>query len=544
MIAGPKIRFFAGAPLLGDGGQPIGMLSIFSEDCRPDFSPFDRRELAGFAAEAMKDLILGAKYVQPPRGLSTQIERNATTGSLTKKSNGTELDNIDGHGLNSLTSSIHSLKQKLSATRLVSNLTTRDNSLQSNSNSFSRFGHRNFDCQDEYGSHKYDQAGDSGPALYKLDALNIGEFAPPSPRPFSSSDVSSIHKHPTNTPVHSQLGFPTTPGWEFSLQLLRSLSRAEYSVNSQEEDGQSLTSRGTPTRLSPRKTTTRTYATATLVPKTASSPRGVPPSPGLSEKSFHSATRPASREDARAQAALICSRTARRLGYDLIYAVELNPSLDAIDETQILQPGVLPMRILAAYGMNEPFRPDPQAHIEALRSKGCYYWQAPRNAADVAGGYQSGCLIGIPTQGGVQHFRTSGIVIGAFRKLVSGRGITFETTDIELRALVDAGNEVKNLFWLTSDSTLRPAPSGTNAELMTEPYPAHEAVQIGQHPLSPFFQNSYAVNRAGNRSESPHSYHTYTHDRVSRGHKPTMKEPVRYQLTPPRPKYRQADQFR
>jgi hypothetical protein len=247
----------------------------------------------------------------------------------------------------------------------------------------------------------------------------------------------------------------------------------------------------------------------------------------MDDGSIMSSNRSASREHARAEAALICSRTARRLGYDLIYAVELNPALDAIDETKILEPGTLPISILAAYGMNEPFRPDPQAHIDALRSKGFYYWQAPPNENNTTGGYHSGCLIAIPTQGGVQHLRTSGIVIGAFRKATPRKGVTFETTEPELQALLDAGNEVKNLFWATPDNSPRQAHYGSHAGLMTEAYPAHEAVRVRAYPVSPYPRNLYSANRQENRSESPYPHHKYSHNQLASGYKPDLQDPPR-----------------
>jgi hypothetical protein len=228
---------------------------------------------------------------------------------------------------------------------------------------------------------------------------------------------------------------------------------------------------------------------------------------------------------------LICSRAARVLDYDLIYAVELNPSLDAIDETKIFHPGVLPIRVLAAYGMNEPFRPDAQVHVEALRSKGCYFWQAPLNTKDTTGGYQSGCLIAIPTQGGAQHLRTSGIVIGAFKKPRPDKENTFKTTNEELQVLVDAGNEVKSLFWPIPISSPRQAPHTPHTQPMSEPYPAHEAVQIGQYPRSPYPRNpslysSYSVNRAESRLVNQYGYQNYAQDRFPDGHKSVTPEPA------------------
>ena len=544
MIAGPKIRFFAGAPLLGEGGQPIGMLSIFSDSCRPDFSPFDRRELADFAAEAMKDLKLGSEYTHTPSEPSASKFEGGllAEGSYHAKSlNVAGLDNADGHELDADTPSLPYHKVETPSTRFGSSLMTRDKSLQRNHNSISRPSHSNLRRQDEFEQHRYHQYGglevDSGSTLYKLDALSISDFAPPSPRPFSSSDVSSIHQHPTNTPVHSQLAFQSAPGLEFSLQLLRSLSE-----NAPDNDGQSLISSNRIARRLPSKTILRAHTPESPLPLRVSGQRDFLPSPGLNDSSLLPPSRPSSREDARAQAALICSRTARRLGYDLVYAVELNPSLDAIDETKILEPGTLPIRILAAYGMNEPFRPDPQVHVDALRSKGFYFWQAPPNANNYPGGYQSGCLIAIPTQGGVQYMRTSGIVIGAFRKQSPGKGITFETTDAELQALLEAGSEVKNLFWATADSSSRQAPPGPFPEATPEPYPAHEAVQVGEYPRSLYQRNMYAVSRQESRAGSPYPYHSYAQDRGFKGQKPTSQGTPKHKFNPPMATYRGIDQ--
>jgi hypothetical protein len=506
------------------------MLSVFSDTLRPDFTPFDRRELADFAAQAMKDLISGLDYDRTPTAPATTKFETSSIGIEDQGGRNLDvarLDNSDKHRLAPSTPSVYYTRPETPSTRFNNSLISRDNSLQRIHGPLSRSSHSNLRGHTEFDRQRHDPYSGPGvgniPALYKMDALSISEFAPSSPRPFSSSDVSSIHKHPTNTPVHSQVGFPRVPDIDFTLQLLRSLG-AEYPEGAPDNDSHSFMSGNKTAAMSSDNGNPRTPTTDSSPSSRLPGSRDVFTSRGMDDGSIMSANHSPSREDARAEAALICSRAARRLGYDLIYAVELNPALDAIDETKILEPGTLPISILAAYGMNEPFRPDPQVHIDALRSKGFYYWQAPPNANNTTGGYHSGCLIAIPTQGGVQHLRTSGIVIGAFRKATPGKGVTFETTEPELQALLDAGSEVKNLFWATPDNSPRQAHYGSHAGLMTEAYPAHEDVRVRAYPVSPYPRNLYSANRQENRSESPYPHHKYSHNQLASRYKPDLQD--------------------
>lgn len=509
------------------------MLSVFSDTLRPDFTPFDRRELADFAAQAMKDLISGSDYDRTPTAPTTTIFEPspiAIDGQEGRSLDVARLANTDKNCVAPISPSVCYTRPETPSTRFNNGLISHENSLQRIHRPLSRSSRSNLRAQNEFDRQKYDQYSgpgmDSTPALYKMDALSISEFAPSSPRPFSSSDVSSIHKHPTNTPVHSQAGFPRVSELDFTLQLLRSLG-AEYPEDAPDNDSQTFMSNNKTTAVSPHNTNSRSPTPDSSLSSHLPALRDVFTAHGLDDASIMSSSRPASREDARAEAALICSRTARRLGYDLIYAVELNPALDAIDETKILEPGMLPISILAAYGMNEPFRPDPQVHIDALRSKGFYYWQAPPNANNATGGYHSGCLIAIPTQGGVQHLRTSGIVIGAFRKATPGKGVTFETTEPELQALMDAGHEVKSLFWATPDDSPRQARYESHAGFMTEAYPAREAVRVRAYPVSPYPRSLYSANRQENRSGSPYPYHKYAQKQLVAGSNPHLQDPAR-----------------
>lgn len=512
------------------------MLSIFSGTCLPDFSPFDRRALSDFAAEAMKDLTPESQSEHSLSGPPTpKLERNPVAGDSypANSSYPTELENNDGRDLVPVPAPLRYYKSKTPLTTIVNKQTSQNDLLPGNYGSLP---------ESSQGYQPGEFGVDDGTSLYKLDDLHIREFVPPSPRPFSSSDVSSIHKHPSNTPVHSQLGFPTAPGLDFSTELLRSLSSAEYAESTQEEYGESLMSSSKLTKLSPRKSAMRSPGPNMSPSSQAAIRKGVRFPVWPSENSALATPRPASREDARANAALICSRTAKRLGYDLVYAIELNRSLDVIDETRILEPGALPMSILAAYGMNKPFRPNPLIHLEALRSTGIFTWDAPRYIGEIPGGYRFGYMIAIPTQPGARHLRTSGIVIAAFKKQQPDVENAIGATDAEY--LMNAGKEVKSLFWPTSDSSPRPSHEQSSTEPMSKPYPAHEAVRMGQFPPNLYYR--HGPPHANSPRSSPSNLPTpnnNTQDYPSNGVTPATEKTAKFRFMPNIARYRQTGNY-
>jgi hypothetical protein len=56
VIGNPKIRFFAGAPLLSANSQVIGVFSIFSPEPRASFTAVQRRDLLGLSELATQQL--------------------------------------------------------------------------------------------------------------------------------------------------------------------------------------------------------------------------------------------------------------------------------------------------------------------------------------------------------------------------------------------------------------------------------------------------------------------------------------------------------
>ena len=56
VVEGPKLRFYAGAPLITAAGHKIGMLCLHDTKPRPEFGTYEKRILSQFAAIAMDEI--------------------------------------------------------------------------------------------------------------------------------------------------------------------------------------------------------------------------------------------------------------------------------------------------------------------------------------------------------------------------------------------------------------------------------------------------------------------------------------------------------
>ncbi|KAK2624460.1 hypothetical protein QTJ16_006410 [Diplocarpon rosae] len=205
----PKIRFFAGAPMMAPCGEVLGVFAIFSSKPRLSFTPLQCRELAEFSCLVMEDLRnqvdeLAERYrLTPLLDRDTFIAPNHSVRTLSAQT-------VDGAESELVPSALSFQKSKASQ-RPRSQLyytsgthrvqsgpieQTPPSSAESNLNFYADSpelekddGHFNA------GSSTSKHLSPCGSYLSGLDAF--------SPRPFSSSDITSLHPHPPNTPARS-----------------------------------------------------------------------------------------------------------------------------------------------------------------------------------------------------------------------------------------------------------------------------------------------------------------------------------------------------
>jgi hypothetical protein len=526
-----KIRFFAGAPLLAEDGHIIGVLSIHSKYRRRSFGPFERRRLAEYATIVMGDLKNELDKLERPAARSTPIlQRNSVINGDRHQITFIRSEQDEEHDPALVPPALRVSKPK---TQVSSKLGISANSrtiLETPSQRKPSSSAGSAGSPQTFAGYRNQTPSDSSVngilSSPRMATPEHRDFDMPSPRPFSSSDMSSLNPHPANTPVHSRMGRPTLKPIELTVEHFLSMSDRDVSEDADDNlsagDGISLASKNPYTGYLSHSTTMTSMAPL-------GSPPPIPPRPpfltrpprlsspaAITDTIYEDDDNPpainqlAPTHDPMAQAALACAQAAQSLGYDLLYAVELNPSRKTIEESQLFSPGVLDMRIMAAYGMKRPLDFSPQLHIDTLRCRGFYYWEAPRQSNNQPSEYQSGCLIAIPTQGGIRRLRTSGIIMGAFKKSKLADD-TSPGNSAKLQQLIDVGNLVKKLLWTDPESPLRPLPRRSRTEPMLNPYPANEAVEVGGSSSGDrlsrqreYERQQYALNIARYRQTQQH----------------------------------------
>ncbi|PVH87474.1 hypothetical protein DL98DRAFT_249637 [Cadophora sp. DSE1049] len=192
----PKIRFWAGAPMMSTCGEVLGVLAIFAAKPRISFTPVQRRELAEFTSLVMKDLKLQVDALANHHQRSTPI---LDPDSL-----------INGPYQAQSIKSVVAKTPKAIQSRLFLNRTSQEALLQhleqtppSSAESSSGYFETPTSLKNQHESVS-DQFGMSASQSFQesLASYPTG-FRVSSPRPFSSSDLTSLHPHPPNTPVHS-----------------------------------------------------------------------------------------------------------------------------------------------------------------------------------------------------------------------------------------------------------------------------------------------------------------------------------------------------
>ncbi len=495
-------------------GEVLGVFAIFATRARTSFTPLQRRELAEFSSLVMADLSMQAKSLQDMHLRSTPIlDRNSIIDTPYRTHSITSIIGSDGIEFELIPPALAYHKPKTpprteSELHIIgqsydSPLYPTEHTPPSSAESSHGVYKHPTGLSKYYGRPFNGVALFPGSSLYGSFTEDTRDFGPSSPRPFSSSDLTSLHPHPPNTPAHSirEEDLSTRLNFDLSVEDFMALSDGDCT-----EDYQSTlsfgnvlhenrldttsglvgrerydfaascdTSQGSKQALDPstankllalkpsseeleliRATSIRTSLTSfqdrtpdkkvsrvtptrNIFLDDASSPlidMRTPPtvdtsqnkrdrglvlyseSPsGIYNRSSLSSISPSltpELDGCLANAAFACAFNAQNLGYDLVYIVEIGPARPFMSDAEIFSSNGLRKKILVAYGLTQPLELASEIHIRVLRCRGCELWENSQSHYE-EDEYQSGFLQSLKSEGPVR-FRSSGVVLGAFRK--------------------------------------------------------------------------------------------------------------------------------
>lgn len=572
----PRIRFFAGAPLLSDDGEVMGILAIFGKEPRTSFSQLQRRELAEYSATIMDDLNYQTNCLSDPELRSTPLlqrdsvifgdyqPRNIKSPVMDFSANNVE------PGLIPPALKYHKVaKSSDKKTNLYLNRRSQTNfahhaeptppsSAESNHGGF-------FGKSESFGKNQKQLSED--PILNDISSLGLQEISDSrrlrisTPRPFSASDITSLNLHPPNTPDRSvkDEDLSHQPKFDLTVEDFMSLSDTDCLEDSRDEqlDGADLSNGASfgqheeTTQQEPldrtQFDTPATEATHTApgehqkvpstpvkdsfagnaIPSTASSPLidlSTPPSEandsmalvpytpspsngpnGRTSSSSNKSSQSDRLRSNRRDAAYACQFFAQQFDYDLIYCVELKPSLSFMTDQELFAENGLSKWFLTAYGLALPLDLSSEIHIRALRSREGVYWHNPQDHYE-DGEYATGYMVPVYSEGSASRaLRSSGIVLGAFRKPRRNEKGELVYGEDDRHRLMEFGKVLGSIL-LKKPLPARPTAQRSNTQ-PTPPtfYPANEASEVKfghtrtrtrNHSFSARYTGSYPANEA------------------------------------------------
>lgn len=478
VIGKPNIRFFAAAPMLAPGGEVVGVFSLFSKVPRTSFTHFQRRELAEFSQLAMTDLKLQAEWLSDPDVRSTPIlQRTSLINADTRPSR--------TYTPTSERNSIHeSPEMNVSPPRLryhkVISPTTRDSQIYMSADEFAAgleptppsssgsWANHFQDLPCRFGkNHKQLSVGPNGNStngFYDIVPPDSGAFIELSPRPFSSSDLTSLNNHPPNTPNASLWNGCEQAIPKFELTVEDFLSLTDLDCAEPTEADRSATGAHQP------------WSSEGDVDSSTKSPISSTRHGSIStDGSSHSSLTRSSREVRKslAEAAFSCSFTAQSLGYDLVYAAEVKPNSPYLTDEELSHPGMTEVKILVAYGLNKKTQLNADLHLQALRSQG--YHTIGHNPGHIYQDdeFERGYLIPLTEDEGPREKCRSGVVFCAYRRPRT-QEFSPPHQSVEVKKLIGAGKALHRILKRAAErqGPNRPLPVPLRA------FPAHEAVEV------------------------------------------------------------------
>lgn len=226
----PCIRFFAGAPLLSGDGLVLGVFAVWAKEPRSLFGPDERRELAEFGSFLMADLSLQTTMLLDPDLRSTPILQRGELINGHYQGQGGETSLIDLDAAHRFAPGLvpPALRYNRSASPVAEADLRCGNEAQQSSYPSSHTPppsrekeEGSFVVSDGSRTLAEHNAGvptpdpsSHGPGLMAA----FGDIRTYTPRPFSGSDLTSIHPGPYTTPDHSLLDddFSHKPNFDLS----------------------------------------------------------------------------------------------------------------------------------------------------------------------------------------------------------------------------------------------------------------------------------------------------------------------------------------
>ncbi|KAI6710253.1 hypothetical protein JHW43_007209 [Diplocarpon mali] len=450
----PKIRFFAGAPMMAPCGEVLGVFAIFSSKPRLSFTPLQCRELAEFSCLVMEDLrnqvdeLTDHYRLTPLLDRDTFISPNHSLRTLSAQS-------LDGSGSGLVPSALSFHKSNVSQrpqSRLYHTAGTQEvhsgpseQTPPSSAESNLHFYANSPESSKEDGRFKATSSISKQLFTHGSYLSGLRGF---SPRPFSSSDITSLHPHPPNTPARSFIeDLSTKPQFDLTAEdfMIGGDSSAEsyrqampttnpfydgYTGGINRSENARVLEHNSSTALQQRQLAANIVNSRDKGVGHMSSEIGpaaqisITQQLGFKGKNQHgspsrmgghsafSSAPPAPFLDMiegfSDEAAFMCEVNAQNLGYDMVYAVTISPARPGMSDQEMLAPDGLRTEILVAHGLNQPLVLSPACLLRVLQSKRAEHWTDPA-AKREAGEYYSGRLIPIASDG------YSGIIMGAFR---------------------------------------------------------------------------------------------------------------------------------
>lgn len=516
----PRIRFFAGAPLLSASGEVVGVFAIFSPEPRTEFNATQRRRLSDYSTTAVADLahILSDEDANMSTNQFDQIESDeSSTQPIPRRASNISAisqthtqcpigrnQDITQRDSGSSQQSKHTMRNENCCPGVLAPKTVEYTPPPSDQEGSpilraTAFGknHKNLSVTVPYNACSNHKQGSS------LESQEVGQY---SPRPFSGSDLMSVDGNPhPNTPADwaitiNDLSFPqpddvlaqtstldcssfrieeensATSDLPWGCAISEKLSRGETWT----EDNLLLMGNAQNAFVASCHAAERNQILGSIHTDTFSI--GSAPTNTTTPHTSISANSVEFVEDSvRAEADFAAKYAAHSLGFDRVYVARFTPRKLFSTAEELLNGG-MEVEILGCHNCPEDTQLDIAIHLHVIRSRsGAVKWQD----VDAGPGSQTkGFLMRLSPKvkhGIPQRQQNGGIVYGAFRAAPLNASESPAITQQEQLKLAAAANAMKRIVLRQPKKALKRA----QLEQMSPPtspemvaYPANEAKEV------------------------------------------------------------------